>query len=721
MSSRLNISLLLIACALGALSAAPAVAQASAPATQLSQIHIPALRPFKPEQPKRIDLQNGAVIFLIEDHELPLIGFTAQFRGGSRDEPATKVGLAEIFGEAWRTGGTTAKTGDQIDDLLEARAARLETASGIESSVISGDCLKQDFNTVFDQMLEFIHSPAFREDKIALAKQQLDAGISRRNDSAASIAQRESVMIAYGKSNPYARIAEYATVGAITRADLVNWHKQYIVPNNMIFGIAGDFNATEMEARLRKAFGPLPKGPQYQAPKVAFQDPKPGVYFIEKDDVNQSQIRMVALGTERKNPDYFALQVMNEAFAAGGFSSRLISRIRTAQGLAYSVGGAYGAGWDHPGIFDIETSTKSGSTAQTIQAIYNEVDNAVKEPFTAQEVNTAKDAVLNAFVFRYDSKEKLLRERMTLQFYGYPQDFIERYHDAIEKMTPEQVNAVARKYINRTKLAVLVVGNSKEFDKSLATFGAVTPVDIAIPEPAEAAATGTAERPKQSTPEGKALLARALAFYGGPQKLSDVKSISYNYSVKTAEGIEIHAESAAVLPDRVRQTMMTPGGQMTAIISPAGSFMQSGANSGPMPKTTAEIFLNGIRRTPYFIAHHSADPAYIFTVDGAKAVGGKQAQVLAVAGGGQEFRWLVDPQTGEVLGSEYRGTGQEGPVTREETYTAYKSISGVQVPFSISVTQDGKPAANTTIDDYKINPAIAQNSFDPPATPGGSK
>ncbi len=232
------------------------------PTNPVAQIPIPPLRPFHPEEPRRIQLPNGAVLFLMEDHELPLIDFTAEFRGGSRDEPAAKIGLADMYGDVWRLGGTSAKTGDQVDDLLEAHAAKLETGSNAETSYISGDCLKGDFDTVFALMIEYLKSPAFREDKIDLTKDQFRTAISRRNDSVQSIAGRESTLLAYGKDNPYAREPEYATVDAITRADLAAWHAQYIHPNNMIFGVVGDFDAAQMETQTPRGLQRPPRRPQ---------------------------------------------------------------------------------------------------------------------------------------------------------------------------------------------------------------------------------------------------------------------------------------------------------------------------------------------------------------------------------------------------------------------------------------------------------------------------
>jgi zinc protease len=342
--------------------------------------------------------------------------------------------------------------------------------------------LKGDFDDVFNVFAELLRDPAFREEKIEIAKEQMYTGISRRNDDPGSIAGRESLRIAYGKENPWARIAEYSTVAAVNRNDLVSWHKQYVYPNNIIFGIVGDFDAKQMEARIRQAFGSWQKGPAAQKPKITFSEPKPGIYFVNKADVTQSEIRFVELGIERDNPDYFSAQVMNEIFG-GGFSSRLFSNIRTKLGLAYSVGGGIGSAWDHPGITRISMGTKSETTVDAIKALYTQIDDLLKEAATTEELQRGKDSILNSFIFEFDTPEKVLRERMAYEFYGYPQDFLERFRDGVERTTIQDVGTVARKYVHRDKFAILVVGNGDDIGKGLAALGPVTPVDISIPPP----------------------------------------------------------------------------------------------------------------------------------------------------------------------------------------------------------------------------------------------
>jgi zinc protease len=469
-----------VALAAGLALVAPAVVHGQA--TDWRQIPTPPLRAFQPQEPLRVVLPNGMVVLLQRDPELPLVRGHARIRGGSRDEPAAKVGLVSLYGETWRTGGTKTRDGDALDDFLEARAATVETSGGLDSTSISFDCLKGNLDEVFGVFVELLRDPAFREDKLVLAKDEINTGIARRNDNAAGIASREARKLAYGADSPYARQPEYATVAAVGRADLVAWHQRFVHPNDIILGISGDFDPKAMEARVRKAFGDWPKGPAPEKAKVDLKNPTPGIYLIAKDDVNQSNIRMVHLGTTRDNPDYYAIEVLNEVFG-GGFSSRLFTNIRSKKGLAYGVGGGVGTGFDAPGIFQVGMGTKSETTAAAIEALFEEIDNLHKTPPTAEELERAKASILNSFVFRFDSRDKVLGERMLYEFYGYPADFLEKYRAGIEKVTTDDVARAARKYVHREALAVLVVGNPAGFDRPLSTFGPVTNIDVAIPAP----------------------------------------------------------------------------------------------------------------------------------------------------------------------------------------------------------------------------------------------
>lgn len=447
-----------------------------------TKIPTPPLHEFKPVQPKRIDLKNGVIIFLQEDHELPFIDGSINVRGGSREEPAAKTGMLDMYGDVWRTSGTATLDGDAMDDMLEAKAAKIETSSDLDSTGLSWSSLKTDFDTVFPQAVDLLLHPAFKADKLELAQQQMATGIARRNDDASGILAREVAKVVYGGSSPYARQAEFSTVLAVTVDDMKQWHDRTVVGSNLMVSVIGDFDSATMEKKLRDVFEKLPKGEPTKSYKGDFPGPKPGVYFINKDDVNQSNISIAGLGTLRNNPDVYALSVMNEIFS-GGFGSRIVQSVRTKLGLAYSVGGGYGASYDHPGTFRVQAGTKSASTVAATKAMLDEINQLKSVPPTETELKNAKEQLLNSFIFRYDSRSKVLSEQVMLAFYGYPADYLEKYKSAIEKVSAADVSRVAAKYIDTSKLAIVVVGNGGDLGDSLKQLGPVNNVDITIPPP----------------------------------------------------------------------------------------------------------------------------------------------------------------------------------------------------------------------------------------------
>ncbi len=458
------------------------------------KIPIPKLHDFKPQQPKRIELKNGIVIFLQEDHELPFVSGSVLIPGGSRDETdASKIGITDLYGEAWRTSGTAKMDGDAMDDFLEMRAAHIETGGDVDSTAVSWDSLKADSDQVFDLAMDLLFHPKFSAEKLQLAQQQLATGIMRRNDDEGGIAGREADKLVYGVNSPYTRQPELATIGAVTLADLQAWHDKTL-KGKLIVGISGDFNPVAMEAKVRAAFESLPQVQALPQRNDVFPGPKPGVYFIDKEDVNQSNVEIVGLGTDRRNPDLPAISVMNEILG-GDFVGRLFQKVRTELGLAYAVGGGMGASYDHPGAFKAEVITKSPSTVEATKATLAEIAGLNSKPFTQEELKRAKDDILNSFLFRYDTKDKILDERERLEFYGYPADYLETYKTGVEKVTLADVTAAAKKYIYPDKLAILVVGNGPEIKPGLdqLDLGPIQNIDITIPQPggAQGAAAGT--------------------------------------------------------------------------------------------------------------------------------------------------------------------------------------------------------------------------------------
>lgn len=699
--------------AAAALLSLPALAQVP----DYKQIKTPPLHQMQLPQPKRVQLANGMLIFLMEDHELPLIRGGARIRGGSRDIAAEKTGLAGILGGSWRTGGTQARTGDELDDFLEGRAARVETSSSEDSTNVSMSVLKGDFDTVFPIFVDVLEHPAFRQDKVDLAKTQATTGISRRNDDAKGIADREMSKLGFGTDSPYARVTEYSTINGITRDDLVAFHKKYVHPNNIILSFVGDFDSAAMEQKLRAAFGSWPKGPQAPAAAPVGGAPaKTGVYFVAKDDVTQSNIYVVHGGTGvlRSNPDFYPVQVMNEILS-GGFSGRLMNDIRTQRGLAYGVGGGVDSMWDRPGLFHIWMGTKSGSTVEAVNALRTDLADLQTKPFTSDELQQAKESILNAYVFTADSKAKILSQRVNLEFYGYPADYYQQYPARLQAVTADDVARVAKKYVTPNQTSVLVVGKEKDFDKPLSTLGTVTPIDITIPEPgAKPAVAGASSTPASSTPEGVALVKKVQNFVGGKAKIDAVQS-THTVGTMQAQGpqgpMEIEVDSTTQYPASSRRVMKTPMGEMTTVVTPDAAFMMSPMGSQDLPGSQRDMMRSDARADIINVLKNTESPKYTFNVAGTEKVGTVDAQILSINADGTAVKWLVEPSTGKILRKVSNSPRGESITD----YTEWNSVNGISLPSGFTITTGGQPTGSAKLTTMEINPTVDPKIFEKPA------
>jgi predicted Zn-dependent peptidase len=451
--------------------------------TVIDQLTYPKLNDIPVPTVVRETLPNGVKLLFVEDHEFPVVGLQAIVRGGMLAEPAGKTGVTELVGDVLRTGGTQAMTGDAMDERLDRLGASLTSSGDTNSVRISGRSLTENLDAVLPLFADLLRKPAFAENKLALAKRQFASGISRRNDDVQTVTSREFLKLLYGKGSPYARQLEYIDLERVTRDDLVSYHAKTFRPDATTIAVFGDFKTEEMKRRMAQLFGDWKAQgalPAYRAP-----EPPPArgsVNYVEKKDVEQTFLFLGHPGLRYDDPDYPAVRVMTDLLG-GGFASRIFKKVRTEMGLAYSAGGYVVPQYDHQGFFFFYTSTKPSTTTVALKAILDEVKRIREAPVTDEELNYAKSAYLNTYAFDFDSKEKVIQRLLTYDFYGYPPDFNTRLRNAVEKVTKEDVLRVAKAHLQPNLLSIVAAGIKEQFDKPLDTFGPVTVIDIAIPEP----------------------------------------------------------------------------------------------------------------------------------------------------------------------------------------------------------------------------------------------
>jgi predicted Zn-dependent peptidase len=455
------------------------VLPAAAQAEQTIDPRTMKFAPLKFEIPKaeRVVLDNGMIVHLLPDRELPLVSMTAYVGVGSIYEPADKIGLAGLTGAVMRSGGTKDIPPEKMDDELEFMASSVELSIGSDVGNASMSSLKKNLDRTLQIFSQVLMDPAFRADRLEIARKQSIEGIRRQNDDPKQVANRELTKALF-RETPLGRFPTTETVKAVTREDLVNLHRKYYHPNNVILSVAGDFDRDEMLTKLNRAFSGWKKEevsvPQVNAPNP---DSKPEVLFVEKD-INQSVIRMGHLGIDKNNPDLYAIRVMDSILGSSGFNSRLMTEIRTNQGLAYNVDSYFDIGRRFIGSFVAETETKAGSTAKTIGLMEEIIAGMTKAPVTDEELKLAKDSIINSFIFGFTNTAGVANQLARLEYYSYPKGYLENYRDNIAKVTKEDVLRVARKYLHPDRMVIMVVGNEKKLDKPLSTFGAVKEIKL---------------------------------------------------------------------------------------------------------------------------------------------------------------------------------------------------------------------------------------------------
>jgi predicted Zn-dependent peptidase len=678
---------------LAVLTVFPAFAQQS-----WDEIEYPELNSFEKPDVEFFELDNGIRFYLVEDDELPLINLRALVRTGGVLVPNEKAGLQSITGTVMRSGGTTSITGDELNELLEDRAARMETGIGLTSGSASMNVLKEDFDELLPVYLDLLQNPAFPEDRLDLAKTQQKTAISRRNDETLPIGVREFQKLIYGPESVYARTTEYETIDNITREDLVEFHEKSFVGENMMIGVIGDFEMDEMKQKLTEAFQGIPAGSEteLQFPEINYEFVST-INFVDKSDVNQSFVMMGHIGGMRENPDYAKIQVLNRVLS-DGFSGRLLQVVRSQMGLAYSVFGQYGSGNFFPGIFYAGVMTQSETTAEAINAIIGQIERLQNEPITEKELRDTKDRFLNSLVFEYDSRASVLNEQMSFDYAGLPDDTFDRLVEEIQQVTIEDVQEAAQKYMQPENLQILVVGNGEEIGDQLQQFGEVNEIDITIPQPGDEEEVVAGDR--ASGAEWMERMAAAVLPGGG---IDGEFTFEAANEVNTPQGaMTLNVKQTANFEsETLVSEVQTPMANVTMIIEDGEGTMVMGGNEMPMPPAQRDQVLAEFYRSHVYLAlnRESLDAEYMGMAD----MDGESYAHVRI-NDETTLNLYLDPDTGLPAVTTYRQFNPQigGNSTVKVVSTNWTEVDGVVVPYETTVYTDDEVSSVTTISTHSV-------------------
>jgi len=429
---------------------------------------------FSPPKAERVQLDNGIVLYLIEDHELPLIEISLVLRTGSAYDPQGLEGLAEITGEVMRTGGTESMSGDEIDEQLDFIAADVDVSIERETGSATYSSLKADLNRGLSLFARIIMEPKFNEDKVVRAKELKVDELKRINDNPQKLAFREFTKVLF-KDNTRGRQASIQSVNRIVRQDLVDFHKKYFVPSNIMMAVTGDFLKAEILKKIDRHFGAWRSYASIGriAPPDSLREG--GLYYCYKD-TPQTVIITGQIGPGQRDRNYYTMEVLDFIVGSGGFKSRIFSEVRDKRGLAYSAGSFYSPR-DEYGIFGAYAMTRPNATAEVTSVILSILEKMKTSPVEDAMLKWAKDSITNRFVFSFTSAAQIARQQMMIEFDSLEKSFMETFCRRIGEVTADDIKHAAATYFNGETRTIFVLGNSVHFDKPLSTFGEVIKIE----------------------------------------------------------------------------------------------------------------------------------------------------------------------------------------------------------------------------------------------------
>lgn len=406
----------------------------------------------------RYELPSGVPVYMAPSSEFPLVSITFSFKGGAYLVADDKVGLNSMTGSLMRSGGTASMAPADLDEEIAYLAANISTGSGSTTSSATLNALTSNLDEALGLFMDIVRSPRFDEERKRILVEQSLESMKQRNDAPGSIMTRDFNRLMYGEGSTQARVSTEQTVTGITLEDMRSFHERVFHPGNLIIGVSGDFDPQEMLVTLENALSGWEAGEPVPDPQGSENVPEPGVYYVDKDDVPQGMVRFGHRTVDRDHPDAIKISLMNDILGGGGFTARMMNRLRNDEGLTYGVYSSFNRPSWYPGHFFTHFSTSGETVALALRMAMEEIDKIQTGKVSEEELTTAQNSFIATFPRTFESKPAMLNVFISDEWTGRDPNYWTTYRDRVRAVTREDIQAMANEYLHPEKAAVLIVG-----------------------------------------------------------------------------------------------------------------------------------------------------------------------------------------------------------------------------------------------------------------------
>lgn len=675
-------------------------------------------------------LANGLQVIAVSHHEQPAVSLRLIVRAGGAQDPAAKPGVATMVA-ALLDQGTTTRTAEQIASAIDSIGGALGTGSSRDLSSVSAVVMKDSFNLALDMVSDVARNPAFAEEELDRQRQQFQSGLKVSYDDPDYLAGVVFDRLVYG-FHPYGRpdAGTPTSVAAITRDDLVTFHKAWFGANNAILAIVGDVSSDEAFAGAERAFGAWPRASNVVAPAGDLPPPTRRVVVIDRPGAVQTEIRVGHTALPRKHKDYLALDLAIKILGGEG-GNRLHRVLRSERGLTYGASADTNA-LKEGGDVVADTDTRSDSTGEVLRLIVDEFWKLQRQRVQPRELVDAQAYLTGSFPLTIETPSAIALQILNAVFYGLDLSELEDFRDRVNAVTVDDIQRVAREYLHPDRLSIVLVGDASAFAKQLPGVGfeqferiPLEELDLALVGlrrqrtpvgPLKPVAFRSTGAPPAAADAARELILRAVRAKGGLEKLRSirtVKAVSTTVIDMAGTRAELPTTTSIRYPGSFRVEASTPEGPLVQVFTAGTFWVEDARGSREAPPQVAAEMRAIVQRDSLPLLLALADGRLTATRTDVIEAGQSLPGLNVTSAGLRGLTVIFDPVTSLILKQRYMSA--DGGGVAEEAFSDYRDMNGLQVAFRAVLRRPRAPTIERRLQTFEYNVQLPPALFTRPS------